>query len=369
MQRTGKAWKFATGVVLLGALIAIPSVRSEAEAIARTARIQWEARQDGSTRTLTSFGGVIALALSPDGKTLISGFECSDRGCPGYTHNNGYTGIEVWNLQAGKRVGVPLPLSRKSYSIAITSAGQIVDSGGTDAGRVKIWNLDTRQLIRQVSAYSSNNRNFSSLSSLEVAVTPDEKTLITGSPDGVIKLWDLRTGSLIRILERSRPVVARGYDAVLSHQIAISPDSRIIASTVFNSTDSSSVSLWDLRSGELLRTLQGRAESGYLSVALSNDRLVAGSYHGAIDVWRTDTGEQVHALTTSNMELGLAVSPNGRRFASSNFRGITLRAMDSGQIVRTFEPRSSALRLVFHPDGKTLVSAQEDGAIKFWSLP
>src|SRR5256885_1364904 len=90
-----------------------------------------------------------------------------------------------------------------------------------------------------------------------VAFSPEGKTLASGSYDKTIKLWDVASGELLRSLEGHR-------DSVLS--VAFSSDGKTLAS----GSNDTTIKLWDVASGELLRSLEGHRDS-VRSVAFSSD--------------------------------------------------------------------------------------------------
>ncbi|GET40872.1 WD-40 repeat protein [Microseira wollei NIES-4236] len=53
-------------------------------------------------------------------------------------------------------------------------------SGGMDR-MIKLWNLKTGQEIRTISGHAGGV--------ISVTMSPDGKTLVSGSTDGIIKIW------------------------------------------------------------------------------------------------------------------------------------------------------------------------------------
>jgi WD40 repeat protein len=75
-------------------------------------------------------------------------------------------------------------------------------------------------------------------------ISPDGRTLASGSADQTVKLWDVASGQVLRTLTGHADIV---------FSVAFSADGRTLAA---GSSDNK-VKLWDLSSGQLLRTLTG----------------------------------------------------------------------------------------------------------------
>ena len=69
-----------------------------------------------------------------------------------------------------------------------------------------------------------------------MAISPDNRWILTGNDDFTARLWDLRTKD-----PAANPVVLRGHDGPV-YAVAISPDSR----RVLTGSDDNTVRLWDL---------------------------------------------------------------------------------------------------------------------------
>jgi WD40 repeat protein len=98
-------------------------------------------------------------------------------------------------------------------------------------------------------------------------------------------------------------------------------------------------------------------------------------------LWNVSDGEnranfvpdaQDRALSTNlnNMTYSLAFTPDGKIFAQGCDNGL-IRLLDvaSGKKLAAFVGHTATVRsLAFSPDGGTLVSAGNDGTVKFWSI-
>ncbi|MDZ8054630.1 MAG: protein kinase domain-containing protein [Aulosira sp. ZfuVER01] len=289
---------------------------------------------------------VNSVAFSPDGKTLAIGSDDKT--------------IKLWNLETGELIRT---LTWRDFdfdfvtSIAISPDGKTLASGSFNK-TIKLWNLATGELIRTLTGHSSYINS--------VAISPDGNTLASGGKDKTIKLWNLATGELIRTLPVERYVNTGHSESVTS--IAISPDGKTLAS----GSDDKTIKLWNLATGELIRTLTGH--SSYVnSLAISPDSktLASGSDDKTIKLWNLATGELIHTLTGHSSELAcIAISPDGKTLASGSWDNtIKLWNLATGKQIRTLTGHSNGVRSVtISPDGKTLVSGSGDKTIKIWRL-
>ncbi|MBK1987758.1 hypothetical protein A0J48_009445 [Sphaerospermopsis aphanizomenoides BCCUSP55] len=135
----------------------------------------WNLRTGELKSTLTGNPGFNALAISPDGNTLISG----DRD----------TTIKIWNLQTGKLKSTLTSHSEGVYSLVISPDGNTLVSGSWDT-TIKIWNLQTGKLKSTLIGHSGLLH--------PLFITSDGKTVISasslsaGDTDAMtIKTWRL----------------------------------------------------------------------------------------------------------------------------------------------------------------------------------
>ncbi|NEQ37227.1 MAG: hypothetical protein F6K40_13510 [Okeania sp. SIO3I5] len=192
---------------------------------------------------------------------------------------------------------------------------------------------------------------------LTVAISPDGKTLASGSGDTTVKLWKPNGDLLHTFRSHQAPV----YD------VKFSPDGEIIASASMDRT----IKLWR-KNGTLWKTLRGH-QAVVRKVAFSPDGKTLASVceDGKMKLWYIEEKEPIPITLTKGKEalLSLDFSPDGKLLAVGDSYGkVQLWELPEGELLKTFTAQTArVLSVVFNPDGKILASASEDGTIAFWN--
>ena len=234
-------------------------------------------------------------------------------------------------------------------SVAISSNGQTLVSGSGD-NTIKIWNLTTGKLKTTLTGHTQPVDS--------VAISPDGQTLVSGSYDHTIKIWNLKTGKLKSTLTGHTQTV---------NSIAISPDGQTLVSGSYDRT----IKIWNLKTGELKATLTGHTQP-VNSVAISSDgQIVSGSSDNTIKVWNLATGELKSTFTGHTYPvLSVAISRDGKTLVSgSGDNSIKIWNLTTGELKNTLTGHTyPVLAIAISRDGKTLVSGSGDNSIKIWNL-
>jgi WD40 repeat protein len=193
---------------------------------------------------------VLALALSPDGKTLISGG--ADKI------------VKIWQLNSQSDPLMLTGYSTAINSIAISSDSQYFVAGGLEP-HLRIRSLKTGKLTRSI----NNNSKVTSL-----VFSPDSETLAVGSEDKMLRLWHLKTGQEIWTF--------RGHSERVS-DVVFTPDGQTLISASWDKT----IKFWSLATKEELGTLYEHTDK-VLSLAISTDGkiLISSSADKTIKIWQ-----------------------------------------------------------------------------------
>jgi WD40 repeat protein len=190
-----------------------------------------------------------------------------------------------------------------------------------------------------------------------VALNPDGSKLATATADGLIRIWDTRSGKTLDTLKGHTDVAAA---------VAISPAGELLASGGHDHN----VRLWDLQEHGKRRLLAGH-EGAVTSIAFSPDgrRLATGGVDGVVILWEVQSARRLRTLTSHKSWVnGVAFSADGASLASASSDG-TVKIWDalSGDLKRTFPASKAEVRSVtWSPDGKWIAAGIRYGAVKIW---
>ncbi|HMU39297.1 MAG TPA: hypothetical protein PKE31_09815 [Pseudomonadota bacterium] len=192
-----------------------------------------------------------------------------------------------------------------------------------------------------------------------VSFDPTGEVLITGSRDQTARLWNARTGRLLREL--------RGHNGFLT-AAAFSPDGR----RALTASSDGTARLWEAETGEPLVTMRGHGDPIEMaSFSLRGDRLVTAGQDHTIRIWDVATGVELRVLRGHSERVPMAVfAPSGKSIVSVSFDK-TVRVWDAetGKELRSFAGHRHRVNIVaVSPDGQRAATGSWDGTVRLWGI-
>jgi hypothetical protein len=193
---------------------------------------------------------------------------------------------------------------------------------------------------------------------IAIAVCPDKRRMVTGSHDMTVRLWDLETGVVLKMMKGHRTKLSR---------LAVSRNGQFIVSGGLDGD----VIVWDGQTGEpLFQPI--KAHSAWItSLEFSPDgkMLATCSNYGITKLWNTKTWQ----LQEKPIEHGHGVgcvrySPSGDLIAIAA-SSIEIYASDTRERVASFKGhKSHNFSLAWTPDGTRLLTGGDgdDPTIREW---
>lgn len=345
------------------------------------------------------WGGLQAVAFSADGKTLAAG---------SYEGNV----IKTWDSHSGRQLHT-FPGQLAVQGIAVSPDGRWLVAGSQHG--TNIWDLETRKPTKTLGGaanFAIFSRDGRWLASNPGAQFPGE----------TLKVWDTETWTLVadfHFAQRGTPVLSiaftpnnsplttlgplsRSFEFTVGGEkhtvwsspspISVSPDQKILAARSGMGGD---VDLWDLASGQKLRTLAAHKLS-IIALSFSGDGrwlLTGGQETPArlprtggqmppietrTRIWDTANWTEHSSMAFNRIGSGAASLSLDSKFliVEKDWDLVELFDIASGSSLATFtaaDPLSHARQfstgnLAIAPDGSLLMQAAQNG-VRIWRLP
>jgi WD40 repeat protein len=298
---------------------------------------------------------VMSVALSPDGKEMITGNEKRTADVIGTAKGELIMTLKGYLNQVDERI---LTDSYMYWAALINEAKLSPDGKYIAVGRTgnnaKIIDFRTGKVFRTLKGHKSMV--------ISLSFSADSKYLATGGLDGKVIVWEIESGTAVKTF-----TFQDEKEAIYS--LDFSADSKMLAAAIWGGL----VVIWDLNTGDRLRAINPHDGRGCYRVKFTPNGLyfVSAGLDMKLKMIEIDTGEEIRSFvghTDGTLINSINFSPSGDKFITSGQDG-TVRVWDiaSGlQVIKLKAHPGGAYCACFDPSGKFIVTGGDDFIVKLW---
>ena len=227
------------------------------------------------------------------------------------------------------------------------------DFGGNEPPTAKLWDVKTGNLI---SIMEGDVGDF-----LSAAISPDSSMVSATSVDGIVRLWKVGT---LRMANNEPSITFTGHQKEV-WSVRFSEDGGRLVTASSDTT----ARLWSTTSGKRIATLEGHKAPVNTAVFSQNDKkIVTSSDDGTAKIWDAFTGQFLDNLDCHNGKLiGAIYSPDSSKIASFSDSAICMWDAATAGLLKVISGVGIAA-VSFSPDGTSLLTVSDGDKVSLWNI-
>ena len=279
--------------------------------------------------------------LSPDGKYIAIG----------RTGNN----AKLIDFKTGRVYRTLRGHRSMVISLCFSSDGKYLATGGID-GRVIVWDVESGVQVRTFSFPDEKEAIFS------LDFSRDGKMLAAAIWGGYIIIWDMATGNRLRAI--------RAHDGVGCYQVKFTPNGVYFISAGLDKK----LKLIEIDTGEEIRSFIGHTDQTLIHSINFNstgDKFITAGGDGTVRVWDIASGLQTERIRAHQGGAYSAKFDPSEKYIVSGGDDFLVKLWDAstGDKVSEFAGHSGGVGDVnITTDLKHIISGSRDGSIRIWNV-
>jgi WD40 repeat protein/tetratricopeptide (TPR) repeat protein len=302
----------------------------------RTSRLWDIADEQGGERLQTYFAS--SVQFRPDEQTLAVG------------HWDG--SVTLWDVRRSEKTATFRGDGQRIFGVSFSHDGEMLAAVGAPKTAI-LWETASGKIIKSLRGHQDIIR--------AAAFSLDDELLVTGSCDGTLRFWNPESAQEVRA-HQNRHV----------HAVAFSPDGQTLATGGLEKA----ITLLDIASGEVVAELKKQAENARAIEFSPDGKLLASTRMDAtVHLWNLATQQPSTVLRGHTQPvICLAFAPDGKTLASGGAdMTVKLWQIATGQELATLLGHDEYIQsIAFSDDGRTLASGGGDpystwrGSTRLW---
>lgn len=305
----------------------------------------WSLGMRRRTGLLPTSAKILQMVVEPGGKRLFT---------------RSAAGLTCWDLASQRPAYVVADRSLQDVTIRFTAAGlgRMLTSEGT---KLTLWDLATGARIRRFEGGSQSLRH--------VVLSLDARHVLAVDAEGTLRRFDVEIGSCFSSCLGAWAPSTYNDPTMPLVGLALHPDGRHVLTTTLVDT-----LLWDTERGRHVWKTSGPSPRVEAAIFQPGGPLaLLEGHNGDLEIWDLQEGR---ARRPPGGPLGAfrvaAFCKDLRHIVACGLTGRSWQKIhvESGFVRRPEDNYTSTVRLLLpHPDGRRLITADDDDVLTIWGLP